>query len=235
MLSFSKIIITVFRSINRRLFKTNWKDFRSTRPISKVFGLDRGKPVDRFYIEHFLKNNRGLIQGTVLEIGDDHYSKLFGKEIVKQEILHFTDENSNATIVGDLTKKKTLKSDYIDCFICTQTLNFIYDFSSAVEGIYYMLKENGVALVTVSGISQISRYDMDRWGDFWRFTNKSIQKIFSEVFGDDNIEIFSYGNVLASVSFLEGVASEELNKKELLYNDPNYQVIISVKAVKRLS
>jgi hypothetical protein len=32
------------------------------------------------------------------------------------------------------------------------------------------LKPGGVLLATVSGISQISRYDMYRWGDYWRFT-----------------------------------------------------------------
>ena len=94
-----------------------------------------------------------------------------------------------------------------------------------------MLKEKGCALVTVSGVSQISRYDMERWGDFWRFTNKSVSAIFSEVFGPENIQIFTY--VLSSVSLLEGISAEELGENELLFNDHDYQVIIAVKAIKK--
>lgn len=226
-------IITWYRSFNRKLFGTNWKDLRNLKPISELFGTDRGTPIDRFYIETFLNKNKELIKGSVLEIGNDYYSKLFGNNITKQEILHFTSDNKNATIVGDLTEIKTLKPEIADCFICTQTINFIYDFKSAIHGIYYLLKFDGIALITLSGISQISRYDMDRWGDFWRFTDKSTKLMFIDVFGEDNISIECYGNVLASISFLEGISAEELKKEELLYHDPNYQITITVKAIKK--
>ena len=29
----------------------------------------------------------------------------------------------------------------------------------------------------MSGISQISRYDMERWGEYWRFTDASTKRI----------------------------------------------------------
>ncbi len=48
-----------------------------------------------------------------------------------------------------------------DCFIVTQTLNFIYDVKSAVKGIFHMLKDGGIILATVAGIFQISRYDIE--------------------------------------------------------------------------
>ena len=225
-------LINIFRSINRRLFKTRWYDLRYTKPVSDVFGLDRGLPIDRFYIERFLEKNSQLIKGTVLEIGDDFYSRRYGSDIISQEILHFVDGNPKATITGDLTNLDTLKPGLADCFICTQTLNFIYDAQAAVKGIHYLLKEKGVALVTVAGISQISRYDMDRWGDYWRFTDKSVRQLFSNVFGPDNIDINYYGNVLASVAFLEGISADELTADELLSTDQNYQLILTVKVVK---
>ncbi len=228
-----KSFLSLLRSINRKLFGTNWKDLRNVKPISSNFGIERGLPVDRYYIEKFLKENKALIKGRVLEVGDDYYSSLFETGIVKQNILHYTSTNPKATIVGDLTNLKTLKPNVADCFICTQTLNFIYDVKLAVKGIHFLLGENGCALVTLSGISQISRYDMDRWGDYWRFTDKSVKQVFSEVFGKENIEVLYYGNVLASVALLEGISSEELTEKELLYTDKDYQVIVTVKAIKR--
>jgi len=233
MKTFNKLLLSLIRSCNRKIFGTTWKDLRNVRPVSQLFGVDRGQPIDRYYIERFLSENKDLINGIVLEVGDDLYSRRFGNNITRLEILHVTSDNPRATIIGDLTNHETLKNQIADCFICTQTLNFIYDVKSAVSGIHYMLKEKGCALVTVSGISQISRYDMNRWGDYWRFTDRSVRIAFSEVFGAENIQIFTYGNILSSVALLEGISAEELKEDELLFTDDDYQVIIAVKAIKR--
>jgi len=120
-----------------------------------------------------------------------------------------------------------------DCFIVTQTLNFIYDVKSAVKGIFHMLKDGGIVLATVAGISQISRYDMDRWGDYWRFTDLSAKRLFEEVFGEGNVEVETYGSVLSSIAFLHGISAEELTKEELFYKDIDYQITIAIKARKK--
>lgn len=202
-------------------------------PISQTFGFDRGMPIDRYYINSFLKQNRSSISGHVLEISESIYSKQYGHHIEKYEILHYDNTNKNATIIGDLTKPETLPEKEIDCFICTQTLNFIFDVSKAIEGSYKILKNGGLFLCTVAGISQISRYDMDRWGDYWRFTNLSIMKLMEHVFGEGNVQVQTFGNVLAATTFLQGLAVDDLPDSSLLdINDPNYQMIIGVKAVK---
>jgi len=219
--------------IIRFLKKPNWYDLRTLQPISRIFGFDRGTPIDRVYIEHFLNKNKYLIKGVVCEIAENTYSRKFGTNVEKYEILHYTKENKNATIIGDLTNIHTLPEATIDCFILTQTLNFIYDFKQAIKGIYHMLKVGGVALVTVAGISQISRYDYDRWGDYWRFTDLSIKKAFEEIFGEGNVEVETYGNVLSAIAFLHGISAEELTYDELFYKDEDYQVIICIKAVKK--
>ena len=64
----------------------------------------------------------------------------------------------------------------------TQTLLVIFDFRAAIANCYRALKPGGVLLATFPGISQISRYDMDRWGDYWRFTDLSARRLFEEVF-----------------------------------------------------
>ncbi len=218
--------------LKRLLKQANWHNLRSLEPISKVFSLDRGTPIDRVYIEDFLSKNRDLITGVVCEIADNNYSKKFGSDVECYEVLRYTDDNPNATIIGDLCNTSTLPKSKIDCFILTQTLNFIYDYKNSIRGIYHMLNNGGVALVTVSGISQISRYDYERLGDFWRFTDMSIKRAFEEVFGDGNVEVEAYGNVLSATAFLQGISAEELIKEELFYKDEDYQVTICVKAVK---
>jgi hypothetical protein len=42
------------------------------QPVSREFGFDRGRPVDRHYIEAFLAERAGDIHGRVLEVGDGH-------------------------------------------------------------------------------------------------------------------------------------------------------------------
>lgn len=206
--------------------------FLDVEPVSRVFGFDRGKPVDRYYIEKFLKDNAHHIKGRVLEIADSLYSKKFGYKVEQFEIFGFTAEQSNATIVGDLTIVSTLPSNAIDCFICTQTLNFIYEFKSAIVGIHHLLKPGGIALVTVSGISQISRYDAIRWGDFWRFNPQSIERAFKEIFQSRETEITVMGNSYAATMFLKGFAFEECDKSKLDVTDEDYPVIIGL-AVKK--
>lgn len=208
-------------------------DFDRNMPVSRVFGLDRGTPIDRYYIEKFLQNNAGLITGRVLEVADSHYSKLYGGNKVEAfEVLHATSDNKKATIIGDLTDIPSLPENRVDCFICTQTFNFIYDVHKAIAGVHYLLKPGGVLLATVAGISQISRYDMDRWGDYWRFTTASAKKLFEPVF-KGGVEIESYGNVLAATAFLQGVAVEDLPSRALLdEKDIDYQMLITIVARK---
>ena len=217
----------------RLLKKTNWYNLRNLKPVSKTFASDRGMPIDRIYIEDFLSKNRDAIRGVTCEIADNRYSKKFGSNVKEYEVLHCSVDNPNVTITGDLSDISTLPKSRLDCFILTQTLNFIYDFKSAISGVYYMLNEGGIALVTVSGISQISRYDYNRWGDYWRFTDISIKKAFEEVFGDGNVDTEVYGNVLSATAFLQGISVEELTKEEIFYKDEDYQVTICIKAVKR--
>jgi len=111
-------------------------------------------------------------------------------------------------------------------------LPFIYDVRGAVQVAYSALKPGGVILATVPGLSQVSRYDMDRWGDFWRFTPLSARRLFQEVFPDKAVAVESHGNVLTAVAFLHGLATEEIRPRELAYSDPDYPLIITVRAQK---
>ena len=221
------------RLLTRRKVKVVFNDLKTTKPVSHLLGCDRGTPIDRWYIERFLAAHADLIRGRVLEVADNSYSRRFGGgRVEKFEVLHANHDNPHATIVGDLTAPATLAENAVDCFICTQTFNFIFDVREAVKGACHILKPGGVLLATVSGISQISRYDMDRWGDYWRFTTASVEKLFVPVF-KGGLEIESFGNVLAAIAFLQGVVVEDLPEAALLKdNDPDYQLLITVVARK---
>jgi SAM-dependent methyltransferase len=206
---------------------------RRLRPISSDWGTERGKPIDRYYIERFLAHNAGDIHGRVLEIGDNTYTVAFGGDRVTQsDVLHVAEERPQVTVIGDLTTADHVPSDHFDCIILTQTLQAIYDVRAAIATAHRILKPDGVVLATVPGISKISRYDMDRWGYFWNFTTASACRLFDEAFEPGNVHVEAHGNVLTSIAFLHGLAQSELRPAELEHNDPDFEMLITVRAVK---
>ena len=208
-------------------------DLRRVTPVDPHFGGGRGKPVDRHYIERFLEENAADIRGRVLEVAEDAYTRRYGgSRVTRSDIIHANASNPKATVVADLAEAYDIPDDTFDCFICTQTLTYIYPVQSAVETIYRILKPGGVLLATVPGISQISPYDRDRWGEYWRFTSQSLRRLLSEAFPPDNVRVEAYGNVLASTAFLQGLAVEDLRHDELEHHDQRYEMLITGRAVK---
>ena len=121
------------QELTPRLGDVEFGDFGRVKPISSVFGLDRSEPIDRYYIESFLAENR---------------------------------------------------------------------------------------------------YDADRWGDYWRLTDQSARKLFEAQFLPENVTVTTYGNALSATSFLEGLAAGELSHVDLDVQDPDYQLVVAVSAVK---
>lgn len=202
-------------------------------PVSQVFGFDRGRCIDRYYIENFLARHAEDIRGRVLEVADNTYTTRFGgNRVATSDILYVREGNPKATVVADLSSDNAIPSDRFDCIIFTQTLQFIYNFQAAILSLHRILKADGVLLATFPGISQISRYDMERWGDYWRFTTLSAQQLFEEAFAKPDLKVEGFGNVLAANAFLHGLAAEELRREELDYRDRDYELLITVRAVK---
>jgi ubiquinone/menaquinone biosynthesis C-methylase UbiE len=169
----------------------------------------------------------------VLEVKHNSYTVRYGGDrVTKSDVLHKVEGNPDATIVADLSNADHLPSNTFDTIIFTQTLQFIYDIKSTVVTLYRLLKPGGTILATAAGMAQISREDFELWGEYWRFTSLSARCLFEEVFPKKNITVYSYGNVLTAIAFLEGLAAEDLRQKELDTNDPNYELIIAVRAVK---
>ncbi len=220
--------------LKRNLSRPRGIDFESVYPVSDYFGDDRGTPIDRLYIDSFLAANRRLIKGRVLEVAEDTYSRKYGGAVDTMEVLHY-EATPGATIIGDLSRPESLPEGWFDCFICTQTIHVIYNYQDAIRGAWRLLKPGGTLLCTLSGIAQISRYDMDRWGDYWRFTTLSAKRSFGDVFGPENVEVDFGGNCYAAINFLRGIAQEELDREKLAVKDANYPILITIIATKSIN
>jgi SAM-dependent methyltransferase len=169
-------------------------ELRRTTPIDRVFGFDRGQPIDRFYIEQYLSAHAADIRGHVLEVGGREYASRFGQDRVTHcDVLHVEAGHPGATIVADLADAGGIPSETFDCIICTQTLQHIYRVRDVLTTLHRVLKPGGVLLFSVPGISQISRFDMDRWGDYWRFTTLSARRLCEECFAPANVTVEAHG------------------------------------------
>jgi SAM-dependent methyltransferase len=206
-------------------------DLRRTKPISIEYGYERGQPVDRYYIEEFLGRNSDDIHGRVLEVQDASYSMHFGADrVTSVDVLDYTPANPNATLVADLNEARSLPVGAFDCVVLTQTIPVIYELESAISNLYRSLRDNGVLLATFPGISQLT----ERPGEFfWRLAPSSARRLFAKYFPPEHLEVHARGNVLAAAAFLYGIASDELELDELDEDDPRYDVVVCVRAVRR--
>lgn len=204
---------------------------RRTTPLSQHWGYDRGTPVDRYYVERFLDEHRHDIRGHVLEVRDARYTDLYGSGVEHRDVLDINPANPEATIIADLTAADAIASDQFDCFVLTQTLQFIYDTRAAIFHAHRILRPGGVLLATVPVVSRIDRHLMTT--DYWRFTAASCSLLFGEVFGKEQVSVRSYGNVLTAIAFLTGMARQELSPRELEASDEYFPMIITIRGIKQ--
>jgi SAM-dependent methyltransferase len=184
-------------------------------------------------METFLERYATDIRGHVLEIADATYTRRFGGQRVSHsDVLHVTPGHPRATITADLTCADHIRSETFDCIILTQTLQYIYEVRAALRTLYRILTPGGVVRATFPGISQIARDDMERWGEYWRFTTLSSRQLFAEVFPEDCVTVQAYGNIFTAIAFLHGLVVEELRREELDYHDRDYEMLITVRAMK---
>lgn len=215
----------------QRLRRPAWLGtIRRTKPLSDHYGRDRGTPVDRYYIEQFLAAERAAIRGRVLEVMNRDYTVRFGAAVDTSDVLDIDPGNSDATIVTDLSAADAVPTGSFDCFILTQTLQYIYDLEAAVAHAHRILGPGGTLLCTLPVVSRIDRRELE--SEYWRLTAAACSRLFGRVFAPDDVVVRGRGNVLAAVAFLVGMAAEELSARELERDDPFFPLVVTVRATK---
>jgi SAM-dependent methyltransferase len=215
------------------LGRVRWGNLRRVEPLSRHFGAERGTPIDRYYIEGFLARHAADVRGRVLEVKDAAYTQRFGGTWVsRSDVLDIDPTNAEATIVADLADGAGIPSDAFDCIILTQVLQLVFDVPAAIQTLYRALRPGGVLLVTVPGISQL-HYEALGHTWYWSFTEASVRRLLTSRFPPDGVTVTPHGNVLAAAGLLYGVVLEEIGTGELDRRDPDYQVTLAARAVKR--
>lgn len=220
------------RRLGERGLRFGADDLRRTTPLRRGYGWHHGTPVDRTYIQEFLRAHAADIRGDCLEVAEDRYSSSLGGTRVSAVTTLQLDGPGPGRLVADLTRPDSVPEAGFDCFVCTHTLNVIYDIRSALESCRRLLRPGGTLLLTVASTTHVSRFDADRWGDYWRFTPQGIGRLVGDVFASQP-QVTSYGNVLAATAMLHGVVAEELTPQELAVVDPDYPVAVGVRVVRQ--
>jgi hypothetical protein len=215
----------VRRAVKRVLVGPRWGDFRRTSPFSGDYGYDRGTPIDRFYIERFLASHAHDVQGQVLEVKSSGYTSRFGgNRVSTSHVVDIDESNPAATLVADLGQPGSLPSGAFDCFILTQTLQFVAAADAAVANAWQALAPGGVLLVTVP-TTTMAVPDLAPDRDYWRFTSGGLRELLRRAAPEGELDVEGPGNVLAAIAFLMGLAAEELAGRELEFSDPRYELL----------
>jgi SAM-dependent methyltransferase len=202
-------------------------------PLGSYFGSDRGMPVDRYYIESFLAENRDAVRGVCLEVKSALYTRRFGGDRVERsDVVDIDPKLTTANLHGDLRRLTNIPTDSYDCIILTQVLHLIDDCAAAVAECRRVLKPGGVVLATLPAMGRLTPRE-GVTGDFWRFTAAGAGVLFVRSFGSDQVAVRAYGNCRTGLAFWIGMAREELPRRALEDDDPHFPVLVAVRAIKR--
>jgi SAM-dependent methyltransferase len=167
------------------------------------------------------------VHGDVVEVYDRAYSDRFGSHITSVNVLDINAENPRATIIADLAAADSIPEKSCDCFIFTQTLQYVYDSRAALHHIHRILRPGGVLLATVPVLSRV-----DNSGEYWRFTQHACARLCGDVFGPRNVIVQARGNSVAAIAAAAGLAAEEFHPAELNCDDPGYPILACIRAIK---
>jgi hypothetical protein len=194
-------------------------------PLSRAYGADRGRPVDRIYIERWLARHAADVRGRrVLEVAEDTYARRLGAAAV--DVLA-PEAGDGVTVVGDLAAG--IPGAW-DCLICTQTFDLIYDVPAAVAGAAALLAPGGVLLASFPGISQHTEAERGAYPHLWRFTALAVRRLLEAEFAA--VEVQAFGTVASSAAFLYGLGEDELGDVALDPHDPDYEMVICARAAR---
>lgn len=205
-----------------------WGTLRRTQPFSDRFGFERGRPVDRYYIDRFISCSRDLIRGAVMEMGDAYYIRQYPAQVSSRQVVDVDPSNAQATLIADLNERSALPQASFDCILLTQTLHLLRDEGTALTNLYGSLRPGGSMLITVPCVARVDQH----CDDYWRYTPLGLEQRLTECCRNASVEVRGYGNVLVAAAALMGLAWQELRTHELEQADPRFPTVACARVVK---
>ena len=210
--------------------RARWGDLRRIDPAGQGQrnGAKSSQPIVEHYTREFLRQHAGDVRGEVLELGSRGLTGAVGGNRVDS----IDTAPAQARPHDRLTLAATTGTEgQFDCILAPHALQWTYELEDAAARLSQVLRPGGVLLATLPGIGQVRSGDKDEPDHYWSFTSQSATELFARAFSGP-IETESFGNVLATVAALHGIDSHELDATELATHDPDYELVIGVRATR---
>src|SRR5215218_9244933 len=116
--------------------------------------------------------------GRVLEVMDAQYTRRFGTNVTRSDVLDIDAGNANATVVADLAAADAIESASFDCFILIQNASVHLRRGGRDGACAPGPAPGGTVLCTAPVTSRIRRAQIDRV--YWRFHATCLQATVRE-------------------------------------------------------
>ena len=189
------------------------------KPVDAMYGMRRGVPIARYYIDRYLEKIANTIHGDVLEFGEPTYCAGLN---CKYETISIDETNTSATLHMDICDESvvSIRQHYYDFIICTAVLQLVPDPQRAINNMHGMLKPGGTLVLAEKCVSMI-----DPWFasiDKWRFTPAGMRALLASF---ANVDVSGFGNLYTMCAYLTGMASGEIPTAKLEYHDSSYPIV----------
>ena len=202
------------RRARRLALAARFGDVGRTAELTE-WGYGRGLPVDRWYIDAYLRDHADQVTGHALEVKEDYYASMLGATSV--DVIDIDATNEEATLIGDLCEPGALAEVSPDVVILTQTMQYLADPHAALLQILDCLRPGGSLLVTVPCAQRV-----DGSHDLWRWTPMGLERQLRAALGSRpaTLSVEGLGNGLSVRASVFGLAADDLDPAALARTDP---------------
>jgi hypothetical protein len=194
-----------------------------------------GTPIDRWYSDQFLRQQAGIrtyvagdLCGRVLEITSSAAA-------CTPELSRRLGHNASVGDVVRIALQSFLSGppsdDRPDAIVCGLCLQHVLDLGDAVGKLFDAVRPGGVILATIPGIGPLAD-DIPNWPQQWHLTPLGARRLFESAFRPQDVTTQAFGNVLTATAHLYGLRAEELRRRERELHDPDFPVLVAVRAVR---
>jgi Methyltransferase domain len=212
--------------IGPALHQVDWGHLRRPFPVCQRFGFSRGTPIDRYYLDRFLDEVREEVRGDVVEIGGKSSNReVYGFGGVASYRGFDVRPRRGVELVGRAEDLMALPELSFDTIVAFNVLEHCAAPWVVVENMRRWLRTGGKVLCMVPNIQRVHRMPDDYW--------RPLPAAFEQMFADwSRRKLRVYGNFIATIAALAGIASEELEPAELDAEHPDYPVSTCIVATK---
>lgn len=203
--------------------------FVRREPFCQRYGRGRGTVVDRYYLDQFLRKARLAVRGRTIEVGtslltDDHRIECGFPNVNDYRTLDII-PGPNVDICGDIADRSVLPAESIDSILCLNVLEHCANVEGVVDNMFEWLAPGGHVFCMVPSVQRVHEAPKD----YWRPLPGGLEHLFRR-FPRRTLDV--YGNLLATIAALAGLAVEDLPPGALDEHHPDYPVASCIVAGK---